>query len=185
MEHILVENCVTWCDWGRNLELGAETNAPTYHDITFRNCDCIHGSTIFCDIQHHNSAEIYDVTFEDIRCEYTKHQLPDTYQHDMTAPFDATQPTRHPALMAIPIYQMGLFAKDGRNGSAHHITFRNIQMLTDSQDIPRPVLCFQGLSQAHKVSHVTIDGVYRDGKRMGRDEVELMANEFAEDIQFT
>ena len=184
MEHILVENCVTWCDWGRNLEIGAETNAPTYHDITFRNCDCIHGSTIFCDIQHHNRAEIYDVTFENIRCEYTKYQLPDTYQHDMSAPFDVTQPTRHPILLATPIFQMGLFSKDGLNGNAHHITFRNIQMLTDSEEIPKPVLFFQGLDDAHKVSHITIDGVYRDNKRLTQGEVTWQTNEFVEDICF-
>ncbi len=184
MEHILVENCVTWCDWGRNLEIGAETNAPTYHDIIFRDCDCIHGSTIFCDIQHHNRAEIYDVTFEDIRCEYTKYQLPDTYQHDMSAPFDVTQPTRHPILLATPIYQMGLFSKDGLNGNAHHITFRNIQMLTDSEDIPMPVLFFQGLDDTHKVSHVTVDGVYRDNKRLTQGEVTWQINKFVEDISF-
>ncbi len=184
MEHILVENCVTWCDWGRNLEIGAETNAHAFHDITFRNCDCIHGSTVFCDIQHHNRAEIYDVTFEDIRCEYTMYQLPDTYQHDMSAPFDLTQPTRHPILLAVPIYQMGLFSKDGLNGNAHHITFRNIQMLTDSHDIPQPVLFFQGLDDTHKVSHVTVDGVYRGYKRLSQEEVTWQTNEFVEDIQY-
>ncbi len=184
MENILVENCVTWCDWGRNLELGAETNAPAYHDITFRNCDCIHGSTIFCDIQHHNRAEIYDVTFEDIRCEYTKHQLPDTYQSDMNAPFTPTTPTRHPILMAAPIYQMGLFAKDGLNGCTHDITFRNIQMLTDDENIPRPVALFAGLSEDHKVSRVTVEGVFRDGRLLKEEDIEWQINEFAEDILY-
>ena len=183
MEHILVENCVTWCDWGRNLELGAETNAPAFHDIVFRNCDCIHGSTIFCDIQHHNRAEIFDVTFEDIRCEYTKHQLPDTYQHDMTAPFTPAIPTRHPILLAAPIYQMGLFSRDGLNGSIHHITFRNIQILTDG-DIPKPTVLFAGLDSEHTVHHVTLDGVYRDGVRMGKDDLVCQTNEFATDIDF-
>ncbi len=184
MENILVENCVTWCDWGRNLELGAETNAPAYHDIIFRNCDCIHGSTIFCDIQHHNRAEIYDVTFEDIRCEYTKHQLSDTYQSDMNAPFIPTTPTRHPILMAAPIYQMGLFAKDGLNGCIHDITFRNIQMLTDDENIPRPIALFAGLSEDHKVSRVTVEGVFRDGRLLKEEDIEWQINEFAEDILY-
>ena len=183
MEHILVENCVTWCDWGRNLEIGAETNAPAYHDITFRNCDCIHGSTAFCDIQHHNRAEIYGVTFEDIRCEYTKHQLPDTYQHDMTAPFTPASPTRHPILLATPIYQMGLFAKDGLNGRTHHITFRHIQVLTDGE-IPKPTVLFAGLDGEHTVEKITVDGVFRDGRRIGKDELEWQTNEFATGICF-
>ena len=185
MEHILVENCVTWCDWGRNLEIGAETNAPAFHDILFRNCDCIHGSTIFCDIQHHNRADIYDVTFEDIRCEYTKHQLPDTYQHDMNAPFTPATPTRHPCLLAAPMFHMGLFSKDGLNGCIHDITFRNIQMLTDSDGLPRPAVWFAGLDGEHAVKGVTVDGVFRDGKRLAKDEMDWQINEFVQDIYFS
>ena len=184
MEHVLVENCVTWCDWGRNLEIGAETNAPAYRDIVFRNCDCIHGSTIFCDIQHHNSAEIYDVTFEDIRCEYTKYQLSDTFQTDMTAPFNPVTPARHPMLLAAPMFRSGLFAKDGLNGCIHDITFRNIQILTDSEGLPKPVVWFVGLDEEHAVKDITVDGVFRDGKRLGREDLVWQINEFAKDIQF-
>ena len=184
MEHILVENCVTWCDWGRNLEIGAETNAPTYRDIVFRDCDCIHGSTAFCDIQHHNSADIYDVTFEDIRCEYTKYQLPDTYQHDMNAPFTPATPTRHPILLAAPIFRSGLFAKDGLNGRTHDVTFRNIQILTDAEGLPRPAVWIVGVDEEHNVTDITVDGVYRDGVKLEKDEIEWNVNEFVSDIQF-
>ncbi len=184
MEHILVENCVTWCDWGRNLEIGAETNAPAFHDIVFRNCDCIHGSTVFCDIQHHNRAEICDVTFEDIRCEYTKYQLPDTIQTDMTAPFTPAIPARHPFLLAAPIFRMGLFAKDGLNGCIHDITFRNIQILTDG-DVPKPAVWFVGVDGEHTVKNITVDGVYRDGVKLKRDEIEWNVNEFVENIHFS
>ncbi len=183
MENILVENCVTWCDWGRNLEIGAETNAPAYHDIVFRDCDCIHGSTVFCDIQHHNRAEIYGVTFEDIRCEYTKHQLPDTYQHDMNAPFVPATPVRHPFLLAAPMFHMGLFAKDGLHGCIHDITFRNIRILTDG-DVPKPAVWFVGLDGEHAVKGITVDGVFRDGVKLKRDELEWNLNEFVSDIQF-
>lgn len=184
MEHILVENCVTWCDWGRNLELGAETNAPAYRRILFRDCDCIHGSTIFCDIQHHNRAEISDVTFENIRCEYTRHQLSDTYQHDMAAPFVQTQPVRHPWLLAVPMFAMGLFSKDGLHGCAHDITFRDIQILTDSDDLPLPVSVFAGLDSDHRVSRIRIQNVTVNGRRLTREEAQLQINKYTEDIQF-
>lgn len=184
MENILVENCVTWCDWGRNLEIGAETNAPAYHDILFRNCDCIHGSTVFCDIQHHNRAEIYGVTFEDIRCEYTKYQLPDTLQTDMTAPFTPATPARYPFLLAAPIFRSGLFAKDGLNGCIHDITFRNIRILTDADDLPKPAVWIVGVDEAHNVKDMTMDGIYRDGKRLAKDEMDWQINEFVRDIRF-
>ena len=184
MEHIVVENCVTWCDWGRNLEIGAETNAPVFRDIVFRGCDCIHGSTIFCDIHHHNRAEICDVVFEDIRCEYTKHQLSDTYQHDMDEPFQPASPTRHPLLLAAPIVASGLFSKDGLNGCIHDVTFRRIHVLTDSEGLPKPGVWIVGADENHCVTGVTLDGILRNGVRLDRDEIAWQVNEFVSDIHY-
>ena len=183
MEDILVEGCVTWCDWGRNLEIGAETNAREFKNIVFRDCDCIHGSSICLDIHHHNRAEISDVAFEDIRVEYTRHQLPDTYQYDMKAPFPTFETTRHPLLMAIPIYAMGLFSKDGKHGCVHDVSFKNIQILTDSPDIPVPESAFIGLDKEHTVSCVKVENVTFNGKALHGDEMRIHRNEFTHDIE--
>ena len=183
MTDILVENCVTWCDWGRNLEIGAETNARKFKNIVFRDCDCIHGSSIFLDIHHHNRAEICNVTFEDIRAEYTHRQLPDTYQHDMNAPFPTFETTRYPLLMAIPIYNMGLFSKDGKHGNVHDVIFRNIQILTDSPEIPVPESTFVGLDAEHTVSRVKVENVTFNGKSLHGDELRIHRNEFTQNIE--
>ena len=180
---ILVEGCVVWCDWGRNLELGAETNAPAFWNILFRNCDCIHGSTALLDIQHHNRADIGQVTFEDIRVEYTKHQLPDVFQNDMDAPYPTDTPVRHPLLFCLPIYRSGLFAEDGLNGRIHDITFRNIRILTDSPEVPVPESAFLGLDAEHTVERICIAGVTCNGKRLAtREELRLHINEFVRDV---
>lgn len=68
-ENILAENCTLWCDWGRTLEIGLETNCETYKNITFRNCDLLRGGSVACDIQNGDCAEIENITFEDIRIE--------------------------------------------------------------------------------------------------------------------
>lgn len=183
MTDILIENCVTWCDWGRNLEIGAETNAPKFENIIFRNCDCIHGSTVYLDIQHHNRAEISNVTFEDIRAEYTHHQLPDTYQHDMSAPFPAFETTRYPLLMALPIYDMGLFSKDGKHGCIHDVEFTNIQILTDSPVLAVPESAFIGLDTTHSVRRIKVTNVTFNGKRLRNEEMRIHKNEFAYDIE--
>ena len=183
MENILVKNCTTWCDWGRNLEIGAETNAPIYRNILFEGCDCIHGSTMFCDIQHHNRAHISDITFKNINCEYTKHQLSDTYQHDMSAPFEVSQPTRHPVLINAAIYDMGLFSKDGLHGGISNVIFKNIKMLTDG-DIPAPLVIIRGLDENHRVQNITINGIYRNNICLTTDSVELHTNEFSDNVSF-
>lgn len=183
MENIHIENCVTWCDWGRNLEIGAETNSPIYRNILFKDCDCIHGSTMFCDIHHHNRADIFDVTFYNINCEYTKHQLSDTYQHDMSAPFKVSQPTRHPVLINAAIYDMGLFSKDGLHGGISNVIFKNIKMLTDG-DIPAPLVIIRGLDENHRVQNITINGIYRNNICLTSDSVELHTNEFSDNVSF-
>lgn len=180
---ILIEGCVVWCDWGRSLELGAETNAPAFRDITFRDCDCIHGSTAHMDIQHHNRADIGHVTFDNIRAEYTKYQLPDAFQSDMSIPYPKDAPVRHPLLFCLPIYNSGLFSKDGLNGCIHDITFRNIRILTDSPDVPVPESSFSGLSEEHSVDQVCIAGVSFNGKSLStQDDLRLHTNEFVHNV---
>lgn len=71
VENILAEKCVLWCDWGRALEVGAETCAPHMKDIVFKDCDIIHGSAVMMDIQHGDRAKINNVSFENIRIEYS------------------------------------------------------------------------------------------------------------------
>ena len=182
-ERISVENCVIWCDWGRALEIGAETCAPEYRDIVFRNCDVIHGSTINLDIQHHNHALIHDILFEDIRVEYTRYQLSDVYQHDMAAPYQPPEGTRHPVPLGIYIINSGLFNDvDYRNGRVRDITFRNIQLLVDD-GVPQPAPEFRGLDEEHDIRRVLIDNLTVNGKRLAGDGAGVQKNGFAQDIE--
>ncbi len=183
-ENILVEGCVVWCDWGRNLELGAETNAPEYRNVIFRDCDCIHGSTIYLDIQHHNRADIHHVLFENIRCEYTRYQLPDVFQTDMNAPFPTDRPQHHPLLMCLPIYRSGLFSEDGLNGRTHDVMFKDIQVLTDDASVPMPESSFTGLDADHTVERVVVENVTFNGTPVsGRAGLRLNLNQFTADIR--
>ena len=77
---ITAENCVLWCDWGRTLEIGFETECREYRDITFRNCDVLRGAYAVCDIQNGDRAEVYNVTFEDIRIELEEFYTPEVLQ---------------------------------------------------------------------------------------------------------
>ena len=184
LENILVERCVVWCDWGRNLELGAETNAPEYRNILFRDCDNIHADMIYMDIQHHNRADIHDVIFEDIRCEYEKNHLPSTYQHDMNAPFDWHRKPAQPLLVALPIYADGLFSDDGRNGKTHDITFRRIRILNDAEGLPKPRIQLLGLDEERAVRRVRFEDVTIDGKPASASDFAIEKNEFVYDVTF-
>ena len=163
--NITVEKCVLWCDWGRALEVGAETNAPAFFNIVFSDCDVIHGSTIQLDIQHHNRAEIHHVTFENIRVEYTRYQQTDLHQQSDEQEYCNTDPVRHPILLNVALYDMGLFAKDGLHGCVHDIVFKDIFVLTDAP-MPMPTSIFAGLDEQHCVRDVRIEGLYFNGERV-------------------
>ncbi len=77
---ITVENCVLWCGWGRTLEIGLETLAEEYRDISFTDCDLIHNSAVAMDIQCGDYAEIRNVLYKDIRTEFQSGTLPEQFE---------------------------------------------------------------------------------------------------------
>ncbi|MBM3241695.1 hypothetical protein FJZ31_35915 [Candidatus Poribacteria bacterium] len=66
---VTVSDCVIWNDWGRALEIGAETVAPEISALVFKNCDIIRTTHIAMDIQHGDRAMVQDIRFENIRFE--------------------------------------------------------------------------------------------------------------------
>ena len=162
MENILVENCVLWCDWGRNLEIGAETSAPEYRNIIFRNCDCIHLMHIALDIQVCDYAHIHDVIFDDIRVEYTKYDEACVYQENDDMEFVSQHGI--PWLMYAGLSPISYcFCIERVKGKITDITFQNIQVFTDNEEeIPRCEL--RGYDDKSYVENVTFRHITVNGK---------------------
>ena len=88
VENIMVDNCVLWCGWGRTIEIGIETAAKEYKNITFKNCDLIHNSAVAIDIQNGNNAFIHDVVVKDSNVEFQKSTMPEIYQETYEQVYD-------------------------------------------------------------------------------------------------
>ncbi len=183
MRNILVENCVLWCDWGRALEIGAETNATEYANLLFRDCDVIHGTWLLLDIQHHNNAAIHDVVFEDIRCEYTRHQQPLKFQESADQTFEQAEgKIIQPGLLGAFYYNMGLFGWPHNGETMERITFKDIQVLCD-EEVPMPTCQFIGLNADSKICGARLENITRNGVRLATPEAaNLTWNQFVEDI---
>ena len=69
VRNVRVHDNVIWCDWGRALEIGAETSAPEIADIRFQDCDIIRTTHIAMDIQCGDRALVHDIRYENIRVE--------------------------------------------------------------------------------------------------------------------
>jgi len=162
MENILIENCVVWCDWGRNLEIGAETCAPEYRNIIFRNCDCIHLAHIGLDIQQCDYAHVHDVIFEDINVEYSKYDELPVYQEsdDMVYVPKHAVPTLIYAGISSPSY---CFCVEQVKGPISDITFKNIKVYTDNEaEAPKCIL--NGTGAHCSVENVKFQNITMNGK---------------------
>lgn len=152
-ENILAENCVLWCDWGRSLEVGAETSAPYMKNIRFRNCNIINGCHIMLDIQHGDKADIESVYFEDVHIEYrarTRRPMLQSSKDEVYINFDDTY---MPTLFEI-IAGTNMWSIDKISGKLNNVYFKNIEVLTEDGRIP------QGSKIAVLDKENKIDGVY-------------------------
>lgn len=183
-ENIITENCVIWCDWGRGLEIGAETNADEYLNIIFRNSDVIHGSWLHLDIQHHNDAYIHDILFDDIRVEYTKYQQPLKFQSRDDETYEQAPVTfDQPMLMGAFFFDMGLFGPGHSGQKIERIVFRNIQVLSD-ECVPMPKTGFEGLDENNCIDGVVIENLTRNGVKLkDMKNANIHANEYAFRVQ--
>ena len=178
--HISVTGCTVWCDWGRGLELGAETNADEYYDILWDDCDLIHGSHIHIDLQNTSRAWIHDMLVRNIRCEYSKYDVPPVYQYDMQAPYPGEGEHYVPVLIASPICD-GPYSLDHILGRTSRVRFEDIQILDDGTG-EMPGCEFIGVDEVHCNKEIVIENVTRNGRRLAPCQVPLKLGEFDRDI---
>lgn len=163
-EDILFENCVVWNDWGKALEIGAETRAEHLRRIVFRNCDVIHVTAPAIDIMNVDYGRVHDVLFEDIRIEYDAVIQRPTLQKDDETPFPMDpNSTYMPKAVCFNIekhaeYSSGL----ERRGYIYDITLRNIRIHADRM----PPSSLEGYDEEHAVFDITVDGLFLDDRRI-------------------
>ncbi len=134
---IIVERCVIWNDWGRALEIGAETSAPEIADVVFRDCDIIRTVRIAMDIQHGDRAVVRDIRFENIRVESDDFNLRPVFQRTREEKY-AVDPKDdyRPHLMFI-IVRANCYSCDGQLGV---VPERRLQRHRCNQQVTPPIL---------------------------------------------
>jgi len=160
VKSIRVHGNVIWCDWGRGLEIGAETSAPEFADIVFKDCDIIRTTHIAMDAQCGDRALVRDVVYDDIRVET-----------DDVCPSPRMQQTRDekyienpsdtyvPELLVIVIAG-NPYSRDSERGRVRNITYRNIRVT--GKRTPQSWFC--GFDAEHDVRNVTIENLRFNGK---------------------
>ncbi|HUT56455.1 MAG TPA: glycosyl hydrolase family 28 protein [Phycisphaerae bacterium] len=177
---VLAERCVIWCDWGRALEIGAETCADEIARVTFRDCDIIRTSHIALDIQHGDRAAVHDVLFETIRLEIDDVNLKPLIQKAREETYPANPPELVPRLLVIEVVKTG-YSKDPERGTVRNVTVRDV----DVTGKPFPASLIRGYDDEHDVKGVTIEGLRVNGRALtSLQEAEVTVGPHVQDVRF-
>lgn len=182
---VLVENCVLWCDWGGALEIGAETVADEYRNITYRNTRILCNTHGALRIHAGDRADIHNVTYEDITVEYTPYERAPVYQDTDETPYAPADVPVLPEAIRAWMY-CGVWSPDNIPGHVHNVRYKNIALLTDPGVADAATLRtnrwvqFLGADAEHRVSDVVIENLTVNGERLDRRVMDV--NEFTNDI---
>ena len=154
---------VLWCDWGRAMEIGAETCAPEIADVAFEDCDIVRATHIAMDIQHGDRAAVRDIRFENIRVEIDPTNPWPRMQKAPGEIFPGNdQEAFCPALMTLVIFKT-FYSQDDTRGTIRNVRFKNIDVISPLE----PPSSFRGLDAEHGVDGVTVENLRFNGKPVG------------------
>lgn len=180
----VIKRCVIWNDWGKALEIGAETRAKKISGIRFCDCDIIHSTACALDVANVDYAEVSDIIFEDIRIECDEEGLPVVMQKNDEHKYSLdTERLRMPLrlMAAIVKYHPEFSAGGAERGKIHDVTFKNIKItgatLSESY--------FSGHDKEHGVNNIFIENVSLNGKKIENEkQLNLKIGKYAENIFF-
>jgi len=121
VEGIVARRCTIWNDWGRALEIGAETQADHIRKVVFEDCDIVHHVHIAMDIQNGDRADVHDIRFENIRVEDA------IVEHGRIAK-NEIPPSELGRLIEMIIRETP-YSKDSERGRIHDIRFKDIAVI--------------------------------------------------------
>jgi hypothetical protein len=132
---ITVKGCVLWNELAQALTIGAELR-ENVENVHFSDCDVIHdkGRAWLLRIFHTDSADIHNITFDNIRAEESRR------------------------LISLSIVKTG-WSKDNERGHIENITFRNIQVAGTNLTVD-----LKGFDSGHEIRGVRFRNVVLNGQ---------------------
>lgn len=160
-KNVRVKNCVIWNDWGKCLEIGAETRAEEICDIIFEDCDIIHATGDILDSFNIDYAEVYNVIYRNINIEIDDVVLFPIIQGNDREIYINPNNGYTPATICVrTAYHHEYSAGGTRRGKTHDISFENIRVFGKHP----PRMYFEGYDSEHKTENITIKNLYWNGE---------------------
>ena len=181
VRNVRVHDLVIWCDWGRALEIGAETSAPEIADVRFQDCDIIRTTHIAMDIQCGDRARVHDIRYQNIRVE-TDDVCPAPHMQGSREERYVENPKDDyvPNLLVIGIGK-NPYSQDSDRGNVRDVTYTDVSVT--GRQAPRSFL--NGLDAQHTVQRVTIDNLRLNGKLANNvGEANMSVGQQVSDVSF-
>ena len=160
-KNTVIKNCTIWNDWGKCLEIGAETRAEEITNIVFENCSIIHVTGSVLDCYNIDYADVHDVIYSNIDVEYDDIIMEASIQSNDDERYINNNPNYSPNLICvITDYHHEYSAGGVRRGKCHDIKFENIKLLGKYE----PKCLFKGYDEEHKTKDIVIENIYWNGK---------------------
>lgn len=182
-QNITFRRCVVWCDWGRALEIGAETCTPEDANIRFEDCDVIRTTGIAMDVQHWDEAAVHDIVFENIRAEFDdwiprekmQQAKGELYPIDLGDSYSSKL-----MVIVMPTAKSPWRPDVKRSGTVRNVVFRNITIYANRM----PPSAFDGVDAEHNVDGVLIENVRFAGQEPVKDakSLNLRIGNFVENV---
>ncbi len=158
---VRVRRCVIWNDWGKCLEIGAETKAEEITDILFEDCDCIHVTGPVLDCFNVDYADVHGVTWRNIRIELDETIPAPMIQASEEARYLCeTKDYAPPVAAALVEFHIEYSGGGMRRGKNRDLLFEDIRILGDK----KPLFSFLGYSDEAACGDIVIRDVRLNGK---------------------
>jgi hypothetical protein len=179
--NVLVKNCVIWNDWGKALEIGAETRAEEISYILFDDCDIIHVCGPVLDCCNVDYADVHDVVYRNIRVELDETIPPPRLQKRDDEPYgDITPGYQPPLICGVVEYHFEYSAGGERRGINRGLLFENIAVTGGL----KPWASFSGYSEEFCCRDIKIRNITVDGKPLSAGEFGMNIGEHCRNIVF-
>ena len=161
-KNVVIENCVIWNDWGKCLEIGAETKAEEICDILFRNCDLIHLTGSALDCMNVDYADVHDVKFQNIKIECDEVIPAPIIQAKDCDTYENFNMEYIPRTIDISVIYHHEYSKGSgeRRGKNRNLLFENIFVFGDKL----PIVKCDGYDNEHKTENVLIRNLVFNGE---------------------
>jgi hypothetical protein len=176
---IQVRRCVVWCDWGRALEIGAETVATEISDLLFEDCDVIHTTHIALDVQNMDRGLCKNIVFRNIRVELDDDLTRPIYQERKDEVYQVAPDDRYvPDLVVLEVIA-GMWSSDSIRGQIQDIQFQDIDVTAHRT----PATHIRGFDAEHLVQRISFERVRINGREVATlEEGGVSQNEFVHNV---